>query len=410
MQGLLKNKYQFGLLVMVNAFVGAMIGIERAILPDFGKTVFGLEINAALFSFIAAFGISKALSNYLVARLAVSTTRKNILLMGWVAALPVPFMLMYAPGWKWVIAANILLGINQGFAWSATVIMKIDIVGSRNRGLAMGINEFAGYLSVGLAAWLAAEIAAKYGYAYFPFLPAIVFAVAGFVFSLVFVKDTGSFVKKEVETSNLPIFTSVWKEVTWKHKNLSTVSLNGLVNNMNDAVVWVVLPILLLQKGFSISQVGIVAGIYPVVWGVSQLFTGVLGDHYCKKQVITSGMLLQAVAISILAIAGTMPLLITASILLGFGTAMVYPNFMTVVAENSHPSQRAQSLALFRLWRDSGYVAGALLCSFFANKAGLSNSLIFAAIITALAGILAQTRMCCTKKTWWKSAACIPQY
>ena len=410
MQGLLKNKYQFGLLVMVNAFVGAMIGMERAIIPDFGRTVFGLEINAALFSFIAAFGISKALSNYLVARLAVRTTRKNILLIGWIAALPVPFMLMYAPGWNWVIAANILLGINQGFAWSATVIMKIDIVGSRNRGLAMGINEFAGYLSVGLAAWLAAEIAAKYGYAFFPFIPAIVFAVAGLLLSLFFVKDTGSFVKAEEETSNIPVFTSVWKEVTWKHKNLSTVSINGLVNNMNDAVVWVLLPILLLQKGFSISQVGIVAGIYPVVWGVSQLFTGVLGDHYCKKQVITSGMLLQAVAISILAIAGTMPLLITASILLGFGTALVYPNFMTVVAENAHPSQRAQSLALFRLWRDSGYVAGALFCGFFANIAGLANTLIIAATITALAGILAQTRMCCTLKTWWKSAPCIPQY
>ena len=410
MQGLQKNKYQFALLVLVNGFVGAMVGIERAVLSDFGKTVFGLEVSAALFSFIAAFGISKALSNYLVARLSKITTRKRILVYGWIAALPVPFLLMYASSWKWVIIANILLGINQGLAWSATVIMKIDLVGSRNRGLAMGINEFAGYLSVGLAAWLSAEIASEYGYAFFPFIPAIVFSFSGLLLTVFFVKDTGAFVAAESASGNIPLFKSVWKEITWKHKNLSTVSFNGMVNNMNDAVVWVTLPLLLLQKGYSISQVGIVAGVYPVVWGVAQLFTGLLGDHYCKKQVITAGMLLQALSISILAIAWSMPLLIVSSVLLGLGTALVYPNFITVVAENAHPSQRAESLGFFRLWRDSGYVIGALLSGMIAYRFGLTNTLFITAAITAFAGVMAQLRMCCTKKVWWKSNECIPAY
>jgi MFS family permease len=410
MQGLGKNKYQFGLLVLVNAFVGAMIGLERAIIPNFGKISFGINANTALFSFIAAFGISKALSNYGVAVLSKKYSRKSILIAGWIAALPVPFLLMYAPNWNWVIAANILLGINQGLAWSATVIMKIDLVGPKNRGLAMGVNEFAGYLSVGLAAWLSAEIASAYGYAFFPFLPGIVFAFAGLLISLFFVKDTKDFVLAESITSKVPLFKSAWKETTWKHKNISSVSFNGMVNNLNDGVIWGVLPVLLLQKGFSISQVGIVAGIYPVVWGISQFFTGKMGDHYCKKQIITAGMLLQAVAIVILAFAFAMPLLITSSVLLGLGTAMVYPNFLSVVAENTHPSQRAESLGIFRLWRDSGYVIGALLSGFFADMLGLTNALFIVAALTAFAGLLAQVRMCCTKKLFWQSDYCIPAY
>ena len=410
MQGLNKNKYQFALLVLVNAFVGAMVGLERSIMPGFGKLEFGLSANAALMSFIIAFGISKSLSNYAVAQLSKKFNRKTILIIGWIVALPVPFLLMYAPNWNWVIVANILLGINQGLAWSSTVIMKIDLVGSKNRGLAMGINEFAGYLSVGLAAWLASSIAADYGYAFFPFLPGVLFAFAGLLISVFLVQDTTHFVHTESLTSKLPLLENVWKETTWKHRNLGSVSLNGLVNNLNDGVVWGLLPIVLIQRGFGITQIGIIAAIYPAVWGISQLFTGKMGDSYCKKQLITTGMLLQAVAILILAIAYALPLLILASILLGFGTALVYPNFLSVIAESTHPKQRAESLSIFRLWRDSGYVFGALLSGVLADAFGITSALFIIAGITAMAGLIANKRMCCTAKTFWQSDYCLPAY
>jgi MFS family permease len=410
MQGLEKNKYQFALLVLVNAFVGAMLGLERSIMPGFGMLEFGLSANAALMSFIIAFGISKSLSNYAVAQLSKKFTRKTILIIGWIAALPVPFLLMYAPSWNWVIAANILLGINQGLAWSSTVIMKIDLVGSKSRGLAMGINEFAGYLSVGLAAWLASSIAAVYGYAFFPFIPGVLFAFAGLLISMFLVKDTTHFVHAESLTSKLPIFQNVWKETTWKHRNLGSVSLTGLVNNLNDGVVWGLLPMLLIQRGFGITQIGIIAAIYPAVWGISQLFTGKMGDTHCKKQIITAGMLLQALAILMVAIASALPLLILASMLLGFGTALVYPNFLSVIAESTHPKQRAESLSIFRLWRDSGYVFGALLSGVLADAFGITYSLFIVSGITATAGIIANKRMCCTAKTFWKSDYCLPAY
>jgi MFS family permease len=410
MQGLKKNKYQFALLVLVNAFVGAMVGLERSIMPGFGKLEFGLSANAALMSFIIAFGISKSLSNYAVAQLSKKFTRKTILIIGWIAALPVPFLLMYAPSWNWVIAANILLGINQGLAWSSTVIMKIDLVGPKSRGLAMGINEFAGYLSVGLAAWLASSIAAVYGYAFFPFIPGVLFAFAGLLISMFLVKDTTHFVHAESLTSKLPIFQNVWKETSWKHRNLGSVSLNGLVNNLNDGVVWGLLPMLLIQRGFGITQIGIIAAIYPAVWGISQLFTGKMGDTHCKKQIITAGMLLQALAILMVAIASALPLLILASMLLGFGTALVYPNFLSVIAESTHPKQRAESLSIFRLWRDSGYVFGALLSGVLADAFGITYALFIVSGITATAGIIANKRMCCTAKTFWKSEYCVPGY
>lgn len=410
MQGLYKNRYQFALLVLVNAFVGAMVGLERSIMPNLGKIEFGIAANTALMSFIIAFGISKSLSNYTVAHLSKKFNRKTILLLGWVAALPVPFLLMYAPNWNWVIAANILLGINQGLAWSATVIMKIDLVGSKNRGLAMGINEFAGYLSVGFAAWLASHIASDYGYAFFPFIPGILFAFSGLLITIFLVRDTSRFVHSESLISKVPLFKNIWKETTWKHKNLSSVTLNGLVNNLNDGVVWGLLPLLLFQRGFSIAQIGIIAGVYPVVWGLSQLFTGKMGDTYCKKQIITAGMLLQALSIIIMGLASSLYFLVFAAVLLGLGTALVYPNFMSVVAEGTHPSQRAESLSIFRLWRDSGYVIGALLSGLFADMFGITNALLLVAGITALAGLIANKRMCCTNKIFWKSDYCIPAY
>lgn len=408
MQGLHKNKYQFGLLVLVNAFVGAMVGLERSILPDFGRSEFGINGNTALLSFIMAFGISKALSNYAVSFLSKKLNRKKILILGWLFGIPVPFLLMYAANWNWVIIANILLGINQGLAWSTTVIMKIDLVGERNRGLAMGINEFAGYLSVGLAAYLASAIAFDYGYAFFPFLPGVFFVLAGLVLSMFFIKDTSSFVHEENKTSKIPILKNLWKETSWKHQNIGSVTINGVVNNLNDGVMWGLMPLLLLQRGFSIPQVGIVAGVYPLVWGFAQLFTGKLGDLFCKKQLITLGMLLQALAILFLVLSHSLLFSIISSVLLGLGTAMVYPNFLSVVAENSHPSQRAQTLSIFRFWRDSGYVFGAILSGVLADYFGLSVSLIAVAGLTAFAAIYANFRMCCTKKLFWHTKTCNP--
>lgn len=410
MQGLDRNRYQFALLVLVNAFVGAMVGLERSIIPNFGKVEFGINANTALMSFIIAFGLSKSLSNYAVAQLSKRYSRKAILVAGWIAALPIPYLLMYAPNWNWVIAANILLGLNQGLAWSATVIMKIDLVGSKDRGLAMGINEFAGYLSVGLAAWLASSIAMDYGYAYFPYIPGILFSVIGLLITIFLVKDTSHFVQAEGLSSDIPLLGNVWKETSWKHRNLGSVSLNGLVNNLNDGVVWGLMPVLLIQKGFDITQIGIIAGIYPAVWGVTQLITGKLGDNYCKKQIISSGMFLQALAIIVMAIAGSMPLFILASVLLGLGTALVYPNFLSVIAEWTHPSQRAESLSIFRLWRDSGYVFGAVLSGILADWFGIGNALFIVALITALSGLIANQRMCCSNRLFWKSELCVPQY
>jgi MFS family permease len=404
--GLKANWQQFSLLVLVNAFVGSMIGLERAVLPGLAKSVFGLDANTAILSFIMAFGITKAISNYSVAKLSKKFNRKQILLAGWYAAVPVPFLLMYADSWAWVIVANVLLGINQGLAWSSTVIMKVDIAGQKNRGLAMGINEFAGYLSVGLASYLASSIASGYGYAYFPFIPGLFFAAAGLLVSGFLIKDTTHFVHAESAVSKIVLLKNVWKETTWKHKNISSVTLNGLVNNMNDAVVWGLLPVLLLQKNFSIQEIGIVAGIYPAVWGVMQLFTGKMGDVYCKKQIITIGMLTQAVAIVLLALSSQLVILFASAVLLGLGTALVYPNFLTVVAESTHPSQRAESLSIFRFWRDSGYVIGALLGGVLADTTGMSAAIIIIGGITALAGIVAHVRMCCTLKKFYSSDDC----
>ena len=408
MQGLKENKTQFLLLVLVNAFVGAMVGMERSILPEFGKALFSLSAASALTSFIVAFGISKAISNYAVGILSRKCTRKQILVTGWLLASPVPFILMYANHWNWIIVANIFLGISQGLTWSTTVVMKIDLVGSKNRGLAMGINEFAGYLSVGLAAYLSAQIASQFGYAFYPFVPGLFFVLAGLVISLFWVNDTASFIQRETAQSTIPLLKNIWASTSWKHRNLGSVTLNGLVNNLNDGVMWGLVPLLLIQRSFSIAEVGVVAGIYPMVWGISQLFTGKMGDHFCKKQLITVGMLLQALAIVFLVVFISFTGAIIAAVLLGLGTGLVYPNFLTVVAENAHPTQRAEVMGVFRFWRDGGYVIGALLSGFLADWIGLNGALYSVAAITAVAGIIANLRMCCTLKLFWRSQECMP--
>lgn len=405
MQGLKQNRGQFYLLVLVNAFVGSMVGLERSVLPGLSQT-FSLNSYTAMLTFLVAFGSSKALFNLLTGRFIKILSRKKVLLLGWIAALPVPFLLMYAQDWNWVILANVLLGINQVLAWSATVIMKIDLVGEKNRGLAMGINEFAGYLSVGLAAYLASEIAAAKGFAFYPFLPGIFFSAAGLLLTIFFVKDTHPHVMHEAQKSRVPLLKSIWRETSFRHPNIGSVTVNGFINNLNDGVIWGLLPALLVVKGFSVSQTGVVAGVYPVVWGMAQLLTGRLGDRFCKKQLITAGMVVQGIGLLILAYSATFPPAILAMVFLGLGTALVYPNFLSVVAENTHPTQRAESLSIFRFWRDSGYVAGALLSGILSDGFGISFTLLLVALLTLLAGGLAEWRMCCTQKTWWKSARC----
>jgi MFS family permease len=405
MQGLKENRSQFYLLVLINAFVGSMVGLERSVLPGLSQT-FHLNSYTAMLTFLVAFGSSKALFNLLTGRLSNALSRKKVLLLGWIVALPVPFLLMYAPNWNWIIAANILLGINQGLAWSSTVIMKIDLVGEKNRGLAMGINEFAGYLSVGLAAYLASEIAAVKGYAFYPFMPGILFSIAGLLLTAFLIKDTKPHVVYEAQKSKVPLLNNIWKETTFHHHNIGSVTINGFVNNLNDGVIWGLLPALLLSKGFTVSQTGIVAGIYPVIWGITQLLTGKLGDRFCKKQLISAGMVVQGFGLVILAFTTTFPLAVFSMVLLGLGTAMVYPNFLTIVAENTHPNQRAESLSIFRFWRDSGYVAGALISGVLADAFGIDVTLLLIALLTLMAAVLAELRMCCTQKLFWNSTRC----
>ncbi|MCG7857114.1 MFS transporter [Flavihumibacter sediminis] len=408
--GLRQNWQQFSLLVLVNAFVGAMIGLERAVMPGFAETVFQKQGQVVLLSFIGAFGIAKAFANLAMASLSKKYSRKMLLVAGWLLAIPVPFLLIYAESWSMVVVANILLGLNQGLAWSSTVIMKVDLVGEKNRGLAMGINEFAGYVSVGLAAYLASWLATEYGYQTAPFIPGIIFSFLGLLITLIWIHDTGHHVKKESVESRILLLENVFIDTSYRHKTIGTVTINGLVNNMNDGVIWGLLPVLLINKGFSLTETGMLAGLYPAVWGLAQLFTGKLGDTHCKKQLISTGMLMQAAGILILVIAPITFLVALSMILLGLGTALVYPNFLSMIANHSHPSQRAASLSIFRFWRDSGYVFGALVAGFTAAFAGIPATLILVAIITAAAGLLSHFRMCCTNKTIWKETPCLEIY
>lgn len=404
--GLKENAGQFWLLVLVNGFVGSMVGLERSVIPEFAETVFGINGHTALLSFIVAFGLAKSGANLAMGRLATKYTRRQLLLIGWLFALPVPWLLLYAGSWWWVIIANLLLGINQGLAWSATVVMKIDLVGEKNRGLAMGINEFAGYLAVGIVAFLAGYIASTTGDVTMAFVPGIAFSIVGLLLTLFLIRDTHAHVQTETKQTNIPLLRNIWKDATWRHGNLGSVTLNGFVNNLNDGILWGLLPVLLSTKGYTLTETGFLAGIYPVVWGLGQLVTGKLGDLLCKKQLLSMGMLVQGVAIGLLLFAGSYPVLVAALVILGAGTALVYPNFLSVVAENTHPGQRPQSLGIFRFWRDFGYVAGAVAAGVFGDLFGLQAVILGTAILTVSAGLLSEYRMCCTKKLLWHSREC----
>ena len=391
--GLRENIGQFALLVLVNAFVGAMVGLERTLLPLMAQEKFAITSSVAIMSFIAAFGASKALANYLTGRLSNRFGRKNLLVFGWLLALPVPFLLWYAPSWGWVIAANVLLGIHQGFAWSSTVVMKIDLVGARQRGLAMGLNEFAGYVAVALAAFGSALMAQRFDALNVIVYAGSVIAVLGLLLSVIWVRDTLKHVSVEAADSCRKKLGKVFVDTTWRHKNLSAVTQAGLVNNLNDGMMWGLMPLVMANQGYSLASIGFIAGLYPLVWGVTQIFTGKWSDIVSKKQMLVSGMLLQAIGIMGFLWANSLTIYAFCSILLGLGTAAVYPVFLSAVADNTHPEQRAESIGIFRLWRDLGYLFGALLTGVLSDWFGIFTAISAVGALTAFSALVIHWRM-----------------
>lgn len=380
--GLKENWKQFTLLVLVNAFVGGMVGLERSILPEIAEKEFGMAATTAILSFIVVFGIVKAISNYYAGALANKFGRKNLLVLGWVFAIPIPFILMYAPNWNWIIVANVFLGINQGLAWSSTVVMKIDLVGEKQRGFAMGLNEFAGYLAVAVVAFLTGWIASEYGLRPYPFYLGIILMVLGLVMSILFVKDTRGHVQKEEGISSVSKLKNIFWDTTWKDKNLGSVTQAGLVNNLNDGMAWGLFPILLATRNFSLEQIGIVVAVYPAVWGIGQLFTGTMADKFPKKNLLFYGMMLQALVLIALVWAESMLHFVGLMALLGWGTAMVYPTFLATIAEFTHPVDRAESIGIFRLWRDLGYAVGAILTGIISDFISIEAAILIVGIIT----------------------------
>ncbi|TDB62353.1 MFS transporter [Arundinibacter roseus] len=392
-QGLKENWQQFTLLVIINGFVGGMVGLERTILPQLAEQEFGIASKTAILSFIAVFGLTKAITNYFTGRLSNRLGRKNLLLVGWVFALPIPFMLIYATTWNHIVWANILLGLSQGLTWSSTVLMKIDLVGDKDRGFAMGLNEFSGYLAVGLVAFLSGLTATHFGITPYPFYLGIVISISGFVLTLFWVKDTLRFVLQESAKSVQEKVSKVFLETTLKNKTLSAVTQAGLVNNLNDGMMWGLLPVLLFGLHFPAAQVGILTAIYPAVWGISQLFTGKMADIYSKKAMLFQGMLVQGIAIICIPLSSNFYVLGLLSGVLGLGTALVYPTFLTTIAQVANPSQRAESIGTFRLWRDLGYVFGAIISGITADAFGILSAIFLIGGLTILSAIVIQVRM-----------------
>ncbi len=391
--GLRVNWKQFALLVAINGFVGAMVGLERSIVPLIATTDFGLASKSVALSFLVSFGITKALANLLAGRLSDRLGRKPILVTGWLFGLPVPLLIIAAPTWNWVVFANVLLGINQGLCWSTTVIMKIDMVGPRQRGLAMGLNESAGYLAVSLAALLAGYLAATYNLRPAPFYPGVVFALLGLLGSVFLVKDTHAHVRHEVQlvkqdTPRALPFAEVFRLASWKDSSLFSLSQAGMVNNLNDSMVWGLVPIILSEAGLSLKQIGTIAAVYPGVWGIGQLATGALSDHWGRKWMIVAGMWIQAAAIALFVLGRAFWPWMVGAVLLGVGTALVYPTLLAAVSDVAHPEWRATAVGVYRLWRDGGYAIGAVLSGALADLYGNAAATWVVAALTFLSGIV----------------------
>jgi len=397
--GLRENAEQFALLVVVNAFVGAMVGMERSVLPSIAEQEFHLAARTAVLSFIVVFGLSKALTNYVAGRVADRGGRKHVLVAGWLIAVPVPFMLMWGPTWNWILAANVLLGISQGFTWSMTVIMKIDLVGANRRGLATGLNEFAGYVAVGGAALATGWIAARTALRPDPFYPGIVFVALGLGLSFALVRETSSHVVLEstlpltASSSNRPAGSDVFWRTTWTDRNLSTISQVGLVNNLNDGMAWGLFPLFFAAANMGLERIGTLAAIYPATWGLTQLATGALSDRIGRKWLIASGMWTQAVGIGGVILSSRFIGFAAGLALLGIGTAMVYPTLLAAIGDVALPSWRASAVGVYRLWRDLGYAIGALLAGVAADAIGLVGAMWLVAAITLMSGLVAAIRL-----------------
>jgi MFS family permease len=392
--GLRENLPQFTLLVFLNAFVGAMVGLERTVLPLLGEQQFGLSSKAAITSFIVSFGVTKAILNLVAARISDRIGRKPVLVTGWLFALPVPFLLIYAPTWWWIDLANVLLGINQAMAWSMTVIMKIDLVGPKRRGLALGLNEFAGYFAVGVMAWVTGYIAAHSALRPQPFYPGIAIAALGLVLSVFFVKETRSHARLEAAGSVSTVATAspslgrIFYVTSLGNTSLFAACQAGLVNNLNDGMSWGIYPLFFAAYGLGVESIGLIKAVYPTAWGLLQVLTGPLSDRFGRKGLIAGGMIVQAAGIWLTVLVPAYPAWLLGAGLQGLGTAMVYPTLLAAITDHAHPAWRASSLGVYRFWRDLGYAVGALLSGAIADLVGLGAAIHLVAALTLLSGLV----------------------
>ncbi|WP_373048546.1 MFS transporter [Vulgatibacter sp.] len=397
--GLRENIGQFSLLVLVNAFVGAMVGMERTILPPIAEEEFQLAAKTAVLSFIVVFGVTKAFTNYLAGRLSDRFGRKHVLVGGWLVAAPVPFLLMWAPSWSWVLFANALLGVSQGLTWSTTVIMKIDLVGPAKRGLAMGLNEFAGYFAVAASALATGLVAAQYGLRPEPFFLGVGFVVLGLALSVLAVRETKHHVAAEAKlhgdlpAGGMPTQRAIFLRTSLLDRNLSSVSQAGLVNNLNDGMAWGLFPLFFAAAQMDLERIGLLAAIYPATWGIAQIFTGALSDRVGRKWLIAAGMWVQAIGIAVTVLSASFAGFAAGGVLLGLGTAMVYPTLLAAIGDVAHPSWRASSVGVYRLWRDLGYAVGALLAGLVADALGVPAAMWTVALLTFGSGLLVAVRM-----------------
>jgi len=390
--GLRENLSQFSLLVLVNAFVGGMVGLERTVVPLIGSDEFKIASVTIIASFIMSFGLTKALTNLISGQLADILGRKRVLVLGWIIGLPVPFMIIWAPSWNWIVAANVLLGINQGLAWSMTVIMKIDLVGPKSRGLAVGLNEFAGYLAVGATAFLTGYIAAAtHALRPDPFYLGIGYAVLGLALSVLVIRDTSEHVRLEADKQPkvAPVgFREVFTRTSFRDPTLFAACQAGLVNNLNDGMSWAIFPIFFAGHGLGVESIGVLKAVYPAIWGLLQTVTGPLSDRWGRKDLIVWGMWVQAAGLFITAALAHFGWWLTGSVLLGIGTAMVYPTLLAAISDASHPTWRARSLSIYRFWRDMGYAVGALLAGVIGDAFGFGWAIATIGSLTFLSGVV----------------------
>lgn len=391
--GLRENAGQFALLVGVNGLVGGMIGQERTVLPLLAQDAFGITGFTVVLSFVLAFGATKALANLAAGALADRYGRKPVLVAGWLLGLPVPLLLIWAPSWGWVILANVFLGLNQGLAWSSTVIMKIDLVGPVRRGLALGLNEAAGYVAVALTALATGFIAAEAGLRPAPFFLGLALAGLGLGISVLFVRETRGYIALDKQSDRAAPWTVAFTRTSFRDPSLSAASQAGLVNNLNDGMAWGLLPLFYASHGLAIAEIGILAAAYPAVWGLAQIGTGALSDRIGRKGLIVGGMLLQAVALGLIAVASVFGVWLLAAVLLGLGTAMVYPTLLAAVADLAAPASLGATIGVYRLWRDLGFVVGAVIAGVLADLAGMPLAIGAIAALTAASGMVVLSRM-----------------